>query len=204
MLELNWKHSSGKLQGELSQEPYSIKRELHKLSKFYKIAENLALCYLIELLPKLSGERTHFCLSLIKGKLRTISYIERLSLFRSLIFHPHSQHVDVRNSVSSLPTFFFYSENMVNYLPHTHSELHDCYFSRRLSFDHNHLWLGFSSLGENLFKINSCVSPICVCGLNQWNTFSCTAHCMPPNVMSSLPLPLIMWDMVIEVAIQGN
>ena len=64
MLELNWKHSSGKLQEELSQEPYSIKRELHKLSKFYKIAENLALCYLIELLPKLSGERTHFCLSL--------------------------------------------------------------------------------------------------------------------------------------------
>ena len=80
-------------------------------------------------------------------------------MFRSLIFHPHSQHQDVRNSVSSLPTFFLYSENMVNYLPHTHSELHDCYFSRRLSFDHNHLWLGFSSLGEHLFKLNSCASP---------------------------------------------
>ena len=64
VLELNWKHSSGKLKEELSQEPYSIKRELHKLSKFYKIAENLALCYLIELLPKLTGERTNFCLSL--------------------------------------------------------------------------------------------------------------------------------------------
>ena len=33
-------------------------------------------------------------------------------------------------------------------------------------FPSNHLRLGFSCLGENVFKINSCASPICECVLD--------------------------------------
>ena len=41
-------------------EPLSIRRELHKLSQFYKIVKNLAPRYLNELLSELFSERTHF------------------------------------------------------------------------------------------------------------------------------------------------
>ena len=57
------------------------------------------------------------------------------------------------------------------------SRLHDFYFSRRVSVDHNNLWLGFSSPRENVFKINSFASPICDCGVDSESVKHCSLYC---------------------------
>lgn len=82
----------------------------------------------------------------------------------------------------------------------TFSRLHGCYFSRRVSVDHNNLWLGFSSLGENVFKLIVLrrLFATAVLTLNQWNIVPCIAQGMPLNIMSSLPLLLVTWHMVFE------
>ena len=69
-------------------------------------------------------------------------------------------------------------------------------FTRRASVDHTPppplLRLGFSYLTECLFKINSCMSPICGGSFDSEsvNTFSCIAQGMLLIVISSLPLLL--------------
>ena len=75
--------NSARLRDKLAWEPLSIRRELLKLSQFYKIVKNLATRYLNELLPKLSSERTHF-------RLRSREHFTLLLRFKSLFFHQQS------------------------------------------------------------------------------------------------------------------
>ena len=89
--------NSARLRDLLAWEPLSIRRELLKLSQFYKIVKNLATRYLNELLPKLSSERTHF-------RLRSREHFTQLlcrtstfqkSFFPSAINGWNSLHLDV-------------------------------------------------------------------------------------------------------------
>lgn len=55
-------NSARKLRDELAWEELSLRRKLHKLIHFYKIAKRLAPMYLIELLPHTQGECSRFSL----------------------------------------------------------------------------------------------------------------------------------------------
>ena len=169
-----------------------IKRELHKLSQFYKIVKNLAPRYLNELLSELFSERTHFRL---KSRENVTQLCCRTSIFQNSFFPSaitgwNSLDLDVRNSVSP-PTLKAKTWSII--FPHTYNRLSDYSFTRRASVDHTHLRPGFSCIREYLFKVNSCVSPICKCSFDSESVkhFPCIAQGMPLNVMSSLPLMLI-------------
>ena len=173
--------SSARLHGELAWQPLSIRRELHKLSQFYKIVKNLASRYLTEILPKLSSERTHFRL---RSRVNFTQLRCRTSTFQSFlpsaITDWNSLDLVVRNSVS-FPTFKAKTRSIL--FPHTFNRLYDCSFTRRASVDHpppSPLRLGFSCLTECLFKINSFMSPICGGSFDSEsvNTFSCIAQGM--------------------------
>ena len=71
--------------------------------------------------------------------------------------------LDIRNSVS-LPTFEDKLRSII--FPSSYNKLSDFSFSRFASVDYTRLRLGYSGLGEYLFKINRCASPICECGLD--------------------------------------
>ena len=158
--------SSARLYKELAWEPLSSRRKpLHLLSQFYKIVKNLAPRYLSELLPKLSSERTHYCL---RSRENFTQFSCRTSRFQKYFFPSavtgwNSLDLDVRNSVS-LPTFK--AKLRSTFFPHSYNKLFDFSISRRASIDHTRLRLVFSCLREYLFKINRCASPICECGLD--------------------------------------
>ena len=175
-----------------ARELLSIRRELHKLSQFYKIVKNLAPRYLNELLSELFSERTHFRL---KSRENVTQLCCRTSIFQNSFFPSaitgwNSLDLDVRNSVSP-PTLKAKTWSII--FPHTYNRLSDYSFTRRASVDHTHLRPGFSCIREYLFKVNSCVSPICKCSFDSESVkhFPCIAQGMPLNVMSSLPLMLI-------------
>ena len=147
---------------ELAWEPLSIRRERHKLSQFYKIVKNLVPRYLTELLLEMSSEPTHFRLR-SRENLTQLRCRTSTSFFPSAITSWNSLDLDVRNSVS-LPTFKAKTRSTL--FPHTYNRLFDCSFTRHASIDHTRLRLGFSCLREYLFKINSCVSPICECSFD--------------------------------------
>ena len=157
--------SSARLHDELAWEPLSIRRERHKLRQFYKIVQNLTRRYLTELLLKISSECTHFRLRSRENfpQLRCRTSTFQKSFFPLAITCWNSPDLDVRNSVS-LPTFKAKTRSTL--FPHTYNRLFDCSFTRHASIDHTRLRLGFSCLREYLFKINSCVSPICECSFD--------------------------------------
>ena len=133
-------------------EPLSIRRELHKLSQFYKIVKNLAPRYLNELLSELFSERTHFRL---KSRENVTQLCCRTSIFQNSFFPSaitgwNSLDLDVRNSVSP-PTLKAKTWSII--FPHTYNRLSDYSFTRRVSVDHTHLRPGFSCIREYLFKL---------------------------------------------------
>ena len=142
--------SSSRLYKELAWESLSNRRKLHLLCQFYKIAKNLALYYLTELLPKLSRERANCRLRSRENFTQFSCRASRFqkSFFPSAITGWNSLDLDVRNSVSLPNKLFVFS------------------FSRRASIDHTGLRLGFSCLREYLFNINRCESPFCEGGLD--------------------------------------
>ena len=150
--------SSARLYRELPWESLSSRRKLHVLSQFYKIVKNLAPYYLSELLPKLSGERTHYRLrsreNFTQFSCRTSRF--QKSFFPSAITGWNSLDLDVRNSLS-LSTFKAKLRSTL--FPHSYNKLFDFSFSRHASIYHTCLRLGFSSLREYLYKINCCASP---------------------------------------------
>ena len=113
----------------------------------------------------MSSERTNFRLrsreNLTQLRCRTSRF--QKSFFPSAVTSWNSLDLDVRNSVS-LPTFKAKTRSTL--FPHTYNKLFDCSFTRHISIDHTRLRLGFSCLREYLFKINSCVSPICECSFD--------------------------------------
>ena len=129
-------------------------------------------------------------------EITSLNFVVELLRFKSLFFHQqsltgwNSLDLDVRNSVS-LPTFKAKTRSTL--FPHTYNRLFDCSFTRHASIDHTRLRLGFSCLREYLFKINSCVSPICECSFDSESVKYFFLYCpsMPLNVMFSLPLLLI-------------
>ena len=61
--------------------------------------------------------------------------------------------------------------------PLTYNRLYDRSLSRRAPVDHTRLRLGFSCQREYLFKINSCVSPICECSFDSESVKHFFLHC---------------------------
>ena len=114
------------------------------------------------------------------------------SFFPSAITGWNSLDQDVRNSVS-LPTFKAKTRSIL--FPLIYYRLFDGSLSRRASVDHTPLRLEFSCVREYLFKINSCVSPICECSFDSESVKYFFLYCpsMPLNVMFSLPLLLIFY-----------
>ena len=110
----------------------------------------------------MSSEPTHFRLR-SRENLTQLRCRTSTSFFPSAITSWNSLDLDVRNSVS-LPTFKAKIRSTL--FPHTYNKLFDCSFTRHISIDHTRLRLGFSCLREYLFKINSCVSPICECSFD--------------------------------------
>ena len=121
-------------------EPLSIRRELHKLSQFYKIVKNLAPRYVNELLSELFSERTHFRLKSRENvtQLRCRTSIFQNSFFPSAITGWNS--LDLAKARSII-------------FPHTYNRLSDYSFTRRASVDHTHLRPGFSCIREYFFKL---------------------------------------------------
>ena len=144
---------------------FSSRRKLHLLSQCYKIVKNLTPYYLRELLPKLSSERTHYCLrsreDFTQFSCRTSRF--QKSLFPSAINGWNSLDLDLLNSVS-LPTFI--ATLRLTLFPYCYNELFDFSFPRRASIYHTRQRLGFSCLREYLFKIYRCASPFCECGID--------------------------------------
>ena len=97
------------------------------------------------------------------------------SFFPSAITGWNSLGLDVRNSVS-LPTFKAKTRSTL--FPHTYNRLVDYSFTRHASIDHTRLRLGFSCLREYLFKINSCVSPICECSFDSESVKHFILYCL--------------------------
>ena len=163
-----------------------------QLKPIYKIVKNLAPRYLTELLPKLSCERTRF-------RLRSrdnFTQLRLMNFYASKVFFSISNHWlgfsgprCPKLCISSL----FKSKTRSIFFPHAYHRLYDGSLSRRASVDHTPLRLEFSCVREYLFKINSCVSPICECSFDSESVKYFFLYCpsMPLNVMFSLPLLLI-------------
>ena len=114
---------------------FSSRRKLHLLSQFYKIVKNLTPYYLRELLPKLSSERTHYCLrsreNFTQFSCRTSRF--QKSFFPSAINGWNSLDLDLLNSVS-LPTFI--AKLRLTLFPYCYNKLFDFSFPRRASIYH--------------------------------------------------------------------
>ena len=157
--------SSARLYKEVAWDSLSSRRKLHLLRQFYKIVKNLAPYYLSELLPKLSSERTHYCLRSRENFTQFFCRTSRFqkSFFPSAIHGWSSLELDLRNSIS-LTTFQAKLRSIL--FPHCYNKSFDCSFSRRASIYHTRLRLGFSCLREYLFRINRCASPFCEWGID--------------------------------------
>ena len=146
------------------------------MSQFYKIVKNLATRYLNELLTKLStSERTHFRL---RSRGHFTQLLCRTSTFQ--VFFPiSSQWLEFsgpkcpKHCISS--RFKAITRSIL--FPHTYNRLYDRSLSRRAPVDHTRLRLGFSCQSEYLFKINSCVSPICECSFDSESVKHFFLHC---------------------------
>ena len=121
-------------------EPLSIRRELHKLSQFYKIVKNLAPRYVNEPLSELFSERTHFRL---KSRENVTQLRCRTSIFQNYFFPSAITGWNSLDLAKARSIIF----------PHTYNRLSDYSFTRRASVDHTHLRPEFSCIREYFFKL---------------------------------------------------
>ena len=105
----------------------------------------------------------------------SLNFFVELLRFKSLFFHQQSM-AGPRCPKHCISSHFKAITRSILF-PHTYNGLYDRSLSRRAPVDHTRLRLGFSCPSEYLFKINSCVSPICECSFDSESVKHFFLHC---------------------------
>jgi hypothetical protein len=159
--------TTASLNSELQWKALGTRRREHRLAMFFKMKNNMAPRYMVDLIPPMVGDRTHY-------NLRNRGHLDiprtRIQAHKNSFYPVTSRewnHLPLANK--SAPSYNAFKRSIAKKDTKPNPLFNEG--KRRLAVSHTRLRMGCSALKKHLHRLNLVESPTCACLLEDEDTY---------------------------------